>query len=120
MEQAQQQDGDESLAAWIKRIIRKELQQRSIEPKGWHMTKEQKNSQPVEAESKAEPMQFPLESFLKKLKEDQRKKAKVDPEEWFMRDTERGKWRDAIAVVFLVATAYSTYWIVKARIWLTR
>ncbi|EFI8105285.1 hypothetical protein GY526_005351 [Escherichia coli] len=34
MEQAQQQDGDESLAAWIKRIIRKELQQRGIEPKG--------------------------------------------------------------------------------------
>ncbi|HBX6207558.1 TPA: hypothetical protein MI439_22115 [Klebsiella pneumoniae] len=31
MEQAQQQDGDESLAAWIKRIIRKELQQRGIE-----------------------------------------------------------------------------------------
>lgn len=34
MEQAQQQDGDESLAAWIKRIIRKELQSRGIEPKG--------------------------------------------------------------------------------------
>ncbi|EPF6162331.1 hypothetical protein MWS90_004276 [Citrobacter sedlakii] len=33
MELAQQQDGDESLAAWIKRIIRKELQQRGIEPK---------------------------------------------------------------------------------------
>lgn len=33
MEQAQQQDGDESLAAWIKRIIRKELQQRGIEPR---------------------------------------------------------------------------------------
>ncbi|HIB6000336.1 TPA: hypothetical protein ACWXCA_002929 [Klebsiella pneumoniae] len=45
------------------------------------MTKEQKNSQPVEAESKAESMQFPLEPFLKKLKEDQRKKAKADPEE---------------------------------------
>jgi hypothetical protein len=30
MEQAQQQDGDESLAAWIKRIIRKELQQRAL------------------------------------------------------------------------------------------
>ncbi|HCI7547884.1 hypothetical protein NL464_08705 [Klebsiella pneumoniae] len=45
------------------------------------MTKEQKNSQPVEAESKAESMQFPLESFLKKLTEDQRKKAKADPEE---------------------------------------
>jgi predicted HicB family RNase H-like nuclease len=34
MEEAQRQDGDESLAAWIKRIIRKELQQRGIEPKG--------------------------------------------------------------------------------------
>lgn len=34
MEQAQLQDGDESLAAWIKRILRKELQQRGIEPKG--------------------------------------------------------------------------------------
>ncbi|WP_251849060.1 hypothetical protein [Atlantibacter hermannii] len=33
MEQAQQQDGDESLAAWIKRVIRKELQQRGIESK---------------------------------------------------------------------------------------
>ncbi|KAF0856499.1 MULTISPECIES: hypothetical protein [Pantoea] len=34
MEQAQQKDGDESLAAWIKRIIRKELQSRGIETKG--------------------------------------------------------------------------------------
>lgn len=34
MEKAQQQDGDESLAAWIKRIIRKELQQRDREAKG--------------------------------------------------------------------------------------
>ena len=33
MEQAQQQDGDESLAAWIKRILRKELQSRGLEPK---------------------------------------------------------------------------------------
>ncbi|EME8415001.1 MULTISPECIES: hypothetical protein [Enterobacteriaceae] len=33
MEQAQQVDGDESLAAWIKRIIRKELQQRGFEVK---------------------------------------------------------------------------------------
>ncbi|EPG2496374.1 hypothetical protein NFF32_004805 [Escherichia coli] len=33
MEQAQQVDGDESLAAWIKRIIRKELQQRGYEVK---------------------------------------------------------------------------------------
>ncbi|MFC6379710.1 hypothetical protein [Tatumella terrea] len=34
MEAAQQQDGDESLAAWIKRVIRKELQSRGTEPKG--------------------------------------------------------------------------------------
>ncbi|HHH0943393.1 MULTISPECIES: hypothetical protein [Yersinia] len=34
MEEAQRQDGDESLAAWIKRIIRKELKQREIELKG--------------------------------------------------------------------------------------
>lgn len=33
MEEARQQDGDESLAAWIKRIIRKELQSRKTEPK---------------------------------------------------------------------------------------
>ena len=33
MEQAQHVDGDESLAAWIKRIIRKELQQRGYEVK---------------------------------------------------------------------------------------
>ncbi|WP_163594475.1 hypothetical protein [Klebsiella variicola] len=33
MEQAQQVDGDESLAAWIKRIIRKELLQRGFEVK---------------------------------------------------------------------------------------
>ncbi|EMV1930710.1 hypothetical protein ACJ9N4_20535 [Enterobacter sp. LM3] len=33
MEQAQQADGDESLAAWIKRIIRKELLQRGFEVK---------------------------------------------------------------------------------------
>ena len=33
MEQAQQQDGDESLAAWIKRILSKELQSRGLEPK---------------------------------------------------------------------------------------
>jgi hypothetical protein len=33
MERAQQQDGDESLAAWLKRIVRKELQQRGIAPK---------------------------------------------------------------------------------------
>ncbi|MCM7634250.1 hypothetical protein [Enterobacter bugandensis] len=33
MEKAQQQDGDDSLAAWIKRIIRKELQQRSGDTK---------------------------------------------------------------------------------------
>ncbi|MEB5973520.1 hypothetical protein MXF20_15680 [Pantoea dispersa] len=34
MEKAQKQDGDESLAAWMKRIIRKELQSRGIETKG--------------------------------------------------------------------------------------
>ncbi|EIW9275015.1 hypothetical protein NUKP32_55730 [Klebsiella variicola] len=44
------------------------------------MTKEQKNSLPGEAKPTARPMQFPLESFLKKLKEDQRKKSKADPE----------------------------------------
>ncbi|MGT4656322.1 hypothetical protein [Leclercia adecarboxylata] len=33
MEIAQQEDGDESLAAWIKRIIRKELLQRGLEVK---------------------------------------------------------------------------------------
>lgn len=33
MEQAQQEDGDESLAAWIKRIIRRELLQRGYEIK---------------------------------------------------------------------------------------
>lgn len=33
MELAQAQDGDESLAAWLKRIVRKELQSRGIEPK---------------------------------------------------------------------------------------
>ncbi|WMY43011.1 hypothetical protein RHA96_23340 [Citrobacter freundii] len=31
MEEAQRQDGDESLAAWIKRVIRKELKQKGIE-----------------------------------------------------------------------------------------
>ena len=30
MEEAQRQDGDESLAAWIKRIIRKELKSREV------------------------------------------------------------------------------------------
>jgi hypothetical protein len=30
MEKAQEIDGDESLAAWIKRIIRKELQNREL------------------------------------------------------------------------------------------
>lgn len=33
MERAQQMDGDESLAAWIKRIIRKELKNREFEVK---------------------------------------------------------------------------------------
>ncbi|GKX58552.1 hypothetical protein [Leminorella grimontii] len=32
MEKAQHEDGDESLAAWIKRILRKELQSRKPEP----------------------------------------------------------------------------------------
>lgn len=32
MELAQIQDGDESLAAWIKRIVRKELKSRGISP----------------------------------------------------------------------------------------
>lgn len=30
MEEAQHQDGDESLAAWIKRIVRKELKSRKV------------------------------------------------------------------------------------------
>ncbi|EAS5076748.1 hypothetical protein D8P01_10065 [Salmonella enterica] len=34
IKQALAQDGDASVSAWIKRIIRKELQQRGIEPKG--------------------------------------------------------------------------------------
>ncbi|VEI59005.1 Uncharacterised protein [Pasteurella multocida] len=34
MEIAQKQDGDESLSGWMKRIIRKELASRGIEPKG--------------------------------------------------------------------------------------
>lgn len=33
MEEAQKQDGDESLAGWMKRILRKELKSRGIEPK---------------------------------------------------------------------------------------
>lgn len=33
IKQALAQDGDASISAWIKRIIRKELQQRGIEPK---------------------------------------------------------------------------------------
>lgn len=33
MEKAQKEDGDESLAGWMKRIIRKELQSRGIEVK---------------------------------------------------------------------------------------
>nr|WP_283027144.1 hypothetical protein [Providencia rettgeri] len=35
MRQAMEIDGDESISAWIKRVIRKELQSRGIEPKGW-------------------------------------------------------------------------------------
>ncbi|MGA7586026.1 MAG: hypothetical protein WCB03_08360 [Rouxiella badensis] len=34
IKQALVQDGDASVSAWIKRIIRKELQSRGIEPKG--------------------------------------------------------------------------------------
>ncbi|HGJ5865925.1 hypothetical protein QE197_09665 [Arsenophonus nasoniae] len=34
MEEAQKKDGDESLAGWMKRIIRKELDKRGITPKG--------------------------------------------------------------------------------------
>lgn len=34
LEEAAKADGDTSLATWIKRILRKELQQRGIEPKG--------------------------------------------------------------------------------------
>ena len=33
MKKAMGQDGDDSVSAWIKRIIRKELQSRGIEPK---------------------------------------------------------------------------------------
>lgn len=33
IEKAQKEDGDESLAGWIKRIIRKELQSREIKVK---------------------------------------------------------------------------------------
>ncbi|HDL7689196.1 hypothetical protein CV016_04430 [Yersinia kristensenii] len=32
--EAMENDGDESISAWIKRLIRKELKQREIEPKG--------------------------------------------------------------------------------------
>ena len=34
LEDVAKQDGDSSLATWIKRILRKELQSRGIEPKG--------------------------------------------------------------------------------------
>ncbi|MDC9622766.1 MULTISPECIES: hypothetical protein [Xenorhabdus] len=34
LEEQAKADGDASLATWIKRILRKELQSRSIEPKG--------------------------------------------------------------------------------------
>lgn len=33
LEEEMRKDGDSSLATWIKRILRKELQQRGIEPK---------------------------------------------------------------------------------------
>ncbi|GKN53277.1 hypothetical protein NUBL22003_34200 [Klebsiella pneumoniae] len=34
LEAEMKKDGDSSLATWIKRILRKELQSRGIEPKG--------------------------------------------------------------------------------------
>lgn len=34
LEDQARQDGDKTLATWIKRILRKELQTRGIEPKG--------------------------------------------------------------------------------------
>ncbi|EHZ8051301.1 hypothetical protein H0O30_08495 [Escherichia coli] len=34
LEEAAKADGDTSLATWIKRVLRKELQQRGIVPKG--------------------------------------------------------------------------------------
>lgn len=34
LEDEMRKDGDSSLATWIKRILRKELQSRGIEPKG--------------------------------------------------------------------------------------
>ncbi|EOZ4484479.1 Arc family DNA-binding protein [Salmonella enterica subsp. diarizonae] len=34
LEEVAKMDGDSSLATWIKRILRKELQSRGIEPKG--------------------------------------------------------------------------------------
>ncbi|EJU5349089.1 hypothetical protein OSL85_002909 [Salmonella enterica] len=33
LEEEMKKDGDSSLAAWIKRVLRKELQSRGIEPK---------------------------------------------------------------------------------------
>ncbi|EPV0788250.1 hypothetical protein ACV1NE_002213 [Proteus mirabilis] len=34
LESEMKKDGDTSLATWIKRVLRKELQSRGIEPKG--------------------------------------------------------------------------------------
>ncbi|EKL0443849.1 hypothetical protein PP836_003907 [Salmonella enterica] len=34
LEEVAKHDGDASLATWIKRVLRKELQSRGIEPKG--------------------------------------------------------------------------------------
>ncbi|WP_241596508.1 MULTISPECIES: hypothetical protein [Rosenbergiella] len=34
LEDEMRKDGDSSLATWIKRVLRKELQSRGIEPKG--------------------------------------------------------------------------------------
>lgn len=46
--------------------------------------------------------------------------VKIYPEESFMPDMIRDKLKDAIAVICLVATAYSTYWVVKAILSLAR
>nr|WP_285316195.1 hypothetical protein [Providencia rettgeri] len=35
LETEMKKDGDATLATWIKRILRKELQSRGIEPKNW-------------------------------------------------------------------------------------
>jgi len=73
---ALKQDSDASVSAWIKRVIRNELQSRGSEPKGWPMTEEQNtppSSKQKRREPEKKPMEFPLESFLKKLKKEQHK-----------------------------------------------